>query len=162
MGKQRRAFLRKILSREADVLEGFHGTAPANVLSIIDAGFDKGKRGAAVGQIHGSGEYFAKDPSVSLGYCRGGQFMLVCRLTLGIASTYSGANQAQDGDHVWVPTYGGSGCYVIAEPDQILPQFIVQFDGGADYYDSQTCPKLEKALKQGYPTKPSAEIVPVP
>jgi hypothetical protein len=157
--KKRREVLKTVLGREADILEGFHGTTPANFLSIIDTGFDKGKRGAAVGQVHGSGEYFAKDPSVSLSYCRGGQYMLVCRLTLGVASTYSGASQAQDGDHVWVPTYGGSGCYVIAEPNQILPQFIVQFSSGAG---SLPCPKLEHALTHGHSTKLPAEIVPVP
>mmetsp|Transcript_66892 Transcript_66892/g.116387 ORF Transcript_66892/g.116387 Transcript_66892/m.116387 type:complete len:1268 (+) Transcript_66892:60-3863(+) len=157
--KKRREVLRSILGREADILEGFHGTASENVLSIIDTGFDKGKRGAAVGQVHGSGEYFAKDPTISLDYCRGGEFMLVCRLTLGLASTYSGSNQAQDGDHVWVPHYGGSGCYVIAEPDQILPQFIVQF---TNHTGSRVCPKLGQALQNGYSTKPPPEIVHVP
>jgi len=158
--KQRREVLRASLHREADILEGFHGTAPENVLSIIDTGFDKGKRGSAVGLVHGTGEYFAKNPSVSLSFCRGGQFMLVCRLTLGIRSIDTGNCQALDGDHAWVPHYGGSGCYVIAEPDQILPQFIVQF--GSDRFGSATCPELERALKHGYSTKPPAEIVPVP
>jgi len=156
--KQRRETLKSRLGREADILEGFHGTAPANMLSIVDTGFDKGKRGAAVGQIHGSGEYFAKDPSISVGYCRGGKYMLVCRLTLGIASTYGGNSAAQDGDHVWVPSYGGSGCYVIAEPDQILPQFIVQFSGSG----SASCPRLELALASHYSTKPPPVPVPVP
>ena len=76
----------------------------------------------------------------------GGNYMLACRLTLGIASTYGGNSAAQDGDHVWVPSYGGSGCYVIAEPDQILPQFIVQF-GGSGY---ASCPKLDRALASHY------------
>merc|ERR1712232_261003 len=158
MGKQRRETLKKILGREADILEGFHGTAPANVLSIVDTGFDKGKRGAKVGQVHGSGEYFAKDPTISLDYCSG-QFMLVCRLTLGVPSTYGGNAAAQDGDHVWVPSYGGSGCYVIAEPDQILPQFIVKFASGGYCL---ACPQLEHALAHGSSTKPPPQIVPVP
>jgi len=157
--KQRRESLKKVLGREADILEGFHGTAPANVLSIVDTGFDKGKRGAKVGQVHGSGEYFAKDPTISLGYCSGGQFMLVCRLTLGVPSTYGGNCSAQDGDHVWVPSYGGSGCYVIAEPDQILPQFIVKFTG---HGGGTACPRLDQALLNGYSTKAKAKIVPVP
>merc|ERR1712190_344723 len=156
--KQRREALKAMLGREADMLEGFHGTAPANVLSIVDTGFDKGKRGAAVGQVHGSGEYFAKDPSISVSYCRGGNYMLVCRLTLGVASTYGGNSAAQDGDHVWVPSYGGSGCYVIAEPDQILPQFIVQFAGSG----SVSCSKLDSALASHYSTKPPPVPVPVP
>lgn len=156
--KERRDHLKQILGKEADILEGFHGTPPANVLSIIDTGFDKGKRGSAVGNIYGSGEYFAKDPAVSVGYCRGGQFMLVCRLSLGVRSSDCGANQQQDGDHCWVPS-----CryYVISEPDQILPQFIIRF-ASSSYGSPLTCPTLEKALEDGYSTKAAVERVPVP
>jgi len=156
--KQRRETLQRILGREADILEGFHGTAPVNVLSIIGTGFDKSKRGSAVGLVHGAGEYFAKDPTISLSFCRGGQFMLVCRLTLGIMSSTGGNGQQLDGDHNWVPSYGGSGCYVIQEPSQILPEFIVQFSSGG----GATCPKLEKALSEGYSTKPPPPMVPIP
>lgn len=155
--KVRREQLKKILGREADQLEGFHGTASPNVLSIIDTGFDKGKRS---GQVFGSGEYFAKNPSVSVGYCRGGAFMLVCRLTLGVQSTECGSGQAQvDGDHCWVPS---NGYYVISEPDQILPQYIIKFGGGGGCGGTQTCPKLERALSDGFSTKAAEKIVPVP
>jgi len=84
--------------------------------------------------------------------------MLVCRLTLGVPSTYGGNAAQQDGDHVWVPSYSGSGCYVIAEPDQILPQFIVQFSSGTSIVD----PRLDHALTSGYSTKPPERIVSVP
>jgi hypothetical protein len=115
---KRRERLKLILGREADGLEGFHGTHPDAVISICENGFDSSKRS---GQVFGAGEYFAKDPSISIGYCRGGQYMLVCRLTLGVESSTPSNG---DGDHIWVAE---NGYYVIREPEQVLPQYIVKF-----------------------------------
>lgn len=72
-------------------------THPQNVLAIAEQGFDDSKR---AGQLCGSGEYFAKNPCVSVGYCRGGGFMLVCQLCLGHESS---THANVDGDHIWVP-----------------------------------------------------------
>jgi hypothetical protein len=72
------------MGREADSLDGLHGTHPDAVVPICENGFDKSRRS---GQVFGAGEYFAKNPSVSVGYCRGGEYLLVCRLTLGEESS---------------------------------------------------------------------------
>ena len=44
----------------------FHGTPEKNVSTILKGGLDPKKRR---GQAHGPGEYFGRDPSVSLSYC---------------------------------------------------------------------------------------------
>ncbi|CAB9504573.1 Poly(ADP-ribose) polymerase catalytic domain [Seminavis robusta] len=52
----------------------FHGTATHNLESILRNGLDPHKRR---GQAYGPGEYFGKDPGISVGYCKGGLQMLV-------------------------------------------------------------------------------------
>lgn len=116
--RSRRADLQKQLGRPPAELRGFHGSHPANILSISEKGFDAGRR---AGQVFGSGEYFAKDPTISTCYCKGGSFMLICQLCLGHESS---SQENLDGDHIWVP---GQGYYVISEPAQALPLYIVQF-----------------------------------
>jgi len=154
--RERREELKRILGREADGLEGFHGTHPDAVIPICDNGFDKSRRS---GQVYGAGEYFAKNPSVSVGYCKGGDYMLVCRLTLGVESSTA---DNKDGDHIWVP---GCGYYVIKEPEQVLPQYIIKFmsSGGYGYRHGVQSPTLEAVLDQGkWSTKLDEEIKPVP
>lgn len=151
--RQRREQLKEILGREADGLEGFHGTHPDAVIPICEGGFDKSRRS---GQVFGAGEYFAKNPSISIGYCRGGQYMLVCRLTLGVQSSSS---ENKDGDHIWVPSQG---YYVIKEPEQVLPQYIIKFGNahGACYARSN---RLEDVLSQPkWSTKQQEAVRPVP
>jgi len=144
--KSRRDGLKRELGREADKLEGFHGTHPENVISICSGGFDAGRR---AGQVYGAGEYFAKNPHVSIGYSKGGQYMLVCRLTLGYQSS---TPQNRDGDHIWVPE---NGYYVIKEPNQVLVQYIIKFHTAQQYNSySATCLTLEGHLANGYSTKP--------
>mmetsp|Transcript_75751 Transcript_75751/g.118393 ORF Transcript_75751/g.118393 Transcript_75751/m.118393 type:complete len:769 (+) Transcript_75751:3-2309(+) len=152
---KRRAQLREELgNKEPDGLEGFHGTHPDAVISICDTGFDKNRRS---GQVYGAGEYFAKNPNISVGYCRGGQYMLVCRLTLGYESS---SPENRDGDHIWVPSMG---YYVIKEPDQVLPQFIIRFNGQSYGYPGVESAKLESVLlKNKWTTKAVEEIKPVP
>ena len=55
----------------------FHGSPEANMDAIAKDGLDPKRRGSAVGQAYGAGEYFGTDVSTSLGYCRGGKKMLV-------------------------------------------------------------------------------------
>lgn len=131
---RKRSQLREALGGEPDELEGFHGSAEANILSICANGFDSSKR---CGQAFGAGEYFAKSPSVSMCYCRGGGFMLVCRLCLGTQASDEGLG---NGDHIWVPH-----CkyYVIANPDQVLPLYILRFTN-----NKVSCPKLTHVLSQ--------------
>jgi len=153
--KQRRDQLKYTLGREADALEGFHGSHPSNILSICEGGFDKGRRS---GQVYGAGEYFANDPTVSINYSRGGEYMLVCRLILGVESSdMDNAN----GDHIWVPE---KGYYVVREPTQILPQFIIKFDKNICIdmcHEVVVCPNLERVLACDYTTKKADDIVPV-
>jgi len=102
------------LGRSSDVVDGWHGTAESNVLSIAVHGFDPKRR---CGQVFGEGEYFAKDPNVSIGYAHGGAFMLLCKLLLG----------AIDKDHTWVDQ---NKYYVLKQREnriQALPLFVVQF-----------------------------------
>merc|ERR1712048_1531253 len=156
--QERRKELKRMLGREPEFIEGFHGSSPGNYLSIVDSGFREDLRGTAVGQVYGRGEYMACNPNVSVGYCRGGEYMLVCRLTLGEESSTPDNN---DGDHIWVPS---AKYYVIARASQILPQYLIKFSSsrGYGYGGSTQCPKLEKALASGYSTKPAPRMVPVP
>ena len=149
---ERRKELKQLLRRDPDELDGFHGSAPQNYLSIIQGGFRSDLRGSAVGQVFGSGEYFAKNPAVSVGYCRGGHYMLVCQLLLGEQSLHSSNS---DGDHIWVED---SQYYVISQPAQVLPRFLVKFanDGTEDT-------ELERVLAKGHwSTKKAEDILPVP
>jgi hypothetical protein len=116
--QKRRIDLEESLGYAPSELKGFHGSAARNILSIAENGFDAGRR---AGQVFGSGEYFAKDPNVSLSYCRRESFMLICQLTLGVESK---EYENQDGDHIWVPS---AKYYVVSSPAQVLPLYIVHF-----------------------------------
>merc|ERR1719444_85450 len=141
---ERRKELQEQLGRSPDELEGLHGSDPNNYISIVSGGFRTDLRGSAVGQVYGSGEYLAKCPDVSVGYCRGGHYMLVCRLALGLESSTE-ANL--DGDHIWVPSCN---YYVISRPEQILPIFIVKFQSPRSYgRPPLVSMELEKALSAG-------------
>jgi hypothetical protein len=152
--RERRETLKQIMGREADSLDGFHGTHPDAVVPICENGFDKSRRS---GQVFGAGEYFAKNPSVSVSYCRGGEYMLVCRLTLGEESS---SPENKDGDHIWVPSQG---YYVIKEPDQVLPQYIIKFSAYSCYGGNIRSSALESILQSGmWSTKAEEDIKPVP
>eukprot|EP01043_Picozoa_sp_COSAG02_P031633 COSAG02_NODE_2074_length_9929_cov_698.467955_5_plen_385_part_00 len=55
----------------------FHGSPEQNMDAIAREGLDPKRRGSAVGQAYGAGEYFGTDVGTSLGYCQGGKKMLV-------------------------------------------------------------------------------------
>merc|ERR1711871_647642 len=89
----------------------------------------------------------------------GGEYMLVCRLTLGEQSS---TPENRDGDHIWVP---GCGYYVIKEPEQVLPQYIIKFQNSSayGYRHAVQSIQLESVLQQGkWSTKVEEEIRPVP
>ena len=52
----------------------FHGTATTNIPDILYNGLDPKRR---KGQAYGPGEYFSKDPAISVSYCHGGLELLV-------------------------------------------------------------------------------------
>jgi len=101
------------IGHTSDMIDGWHGTQEENVLSIARNGFDPSRRS---GQVFGAGEYFAKDPNVSISYARGGAFMFLCKLLLG-----------RDGvDHTWVDEQK---YYVVKQREglyQALPVYVVQ------------------------------------
>lgn len=102
----------------SDMIDGWHGTMEGNVLSIARTGFDTSRRS---GQVFGAGEYFAKNPQVSVAYCRGGSFMFLCKLLLGKPNEH----------HTWV---NDEKYYVIKQYDgmvQALPVYLVQFTQSA-------------------------------
>eukprot|EP00929_Paragymnodinium_shiwhaense_P071328 TRINITY_DN3627_c0_g1_i1.p1 TRINITY_DN3627_c0_g1~~TRINITY_DN3627_c0_g1_i1.p1 ORF type:complete len:984 (-),score=144.64 TRINITY_DN3627_c0_g1_i1:280-3231(-) len=115
----------KALGHSSDIIDGWHGSAEDNIYSIAMNGFDTKRR---CGQAFGEGEYFAKDPAVSVGYARGGSFMFLCKLLLG----------QEDLDHTWVDS-----CqyYVLKQREsrvQAVPLYVVQFAES----DSQLSQKL--------------------
>eukprot|EP01064_Diplonema_japonicum_P015222 TRINITY_DN2297_c0_g3_i2.p1 TRINITY_DN2297_c0_g3~~TRINITY_DN2297_c0_g3_i2.p1 ORF type:complete len:939 (+),score=239.22 TRINITY_DN2297_c0_g3_i2:37-2853(+) len=96
-----------------DMIDGYHGTAESSVLGIALHGFDPLRRS---GQVFGEGEYFAKDPRVSVGYCRGGNYMFLCKLILG-----------EEQDHTWVPHQQ---YYIMKQREgniQAIPMFLIKF-----------------------------------
>jgi len=110
----------KVHAKTPDCIEGWHGTREQNVFSIAINGFDSGKRS---GQVFGAGEYFAKDPNISVNYCDCGSFMFLCKLLLGVG----GGEKDEDCDHRWIDSQG---YYVINQKDgdvQVLPLFLLQF-----------------------------------
>eukprot|EP01064_Diplonema_japonicum_P003982 TRINITY_DN1263_c1_g4_i2.p1 TRINITY_DN1263_c1_g4~~TRINITY_DN1263_c1_g4_i2.p1 ORF type:complete len:1212 (+),score=312.10 TRINITY_DN1263_c1_g4_i2:65-3637(+) len=97
-----------------DMIEGFHGTHENNVLSIARHGLDPLRRS---GQVFGEGEYFAKNPAISMGYCSGGGYMFLCKLILG----------KQDVDHTYVDQYD---YYIMKQRQgniQAMPMYLIQW-----------------------------------
>jgi len=90
-------------------LWGFHGTAEANIDSIVTKGFDAAKFGSAVGQVYGRGAYFAADPKVSVGYCASGKKMILCNLVMSDKVIFVAQHNY----------------YVIEDVEAILPCFII-------------------------------------
>jgi hypothetical protein len=98
----------------SDIIDAWHGTHEDNVFSIAINGFDTSRRS---GQAFGAGEYFAKNPTVSVSYSKGGTYMFLCKLLLGKPNI----------DHTWVESCG---YYVIKQAEgqvQGLPLYLVRF-----------------------------------
>ncbi|CAB9509448.1 expressed unknown protein [Seminavis robusta] len=78
------------LPDQAELGVVFHGTPETNIHAISTGGLDPAKR---KGQAYGPGEYFSKDPGVSVSYCRNGGKMLVFVVVLPPPpSSMQGAN----------------------------------------------------------------------
>jgi len=92
----------------------FHGTPEANINDICRDGLDPRRRN---GQAHGAGEYFGGNMDVSLGYCRGGRYMLVFAVLLdpsGVTKVVGGAQLGAPGEIV-----------VIHKPEHQLPLAVI-------------------------------------
>jgi hypothetical protein len=108
----------------SDAIDAWHGSREDNIISIAVNGFDPNRR---CGQAFGAGEYFAKDPNVSIGYAQGGSFMFLCKLLLGKV----------DVDHTWA---SGPRYYVIKQREgrmQVLPLFLVQFKSSCSSFSTR-------------------------
>jgi hypothetical protein len=113
----------------SDVVDAWHGSREQNIVSIARNGFDPGRR---CGQVFGAGEYFAKDPNVSIAYAGGGAFMFLCKILLGKPNI----------DHTWA---GGPQYYVIKQREgrvQVLPIFLVQFKATSSPFHQQLIKEL--------------------
>ena len=89
----------------------FHGTGEDKIDSICVNGYDSSRRGTSYGQAYGAGEYFATNPSTSLGYCKGKK-MILNELLLG----QNGVHHTKSGDII-----------VMKYPDHDLPRFVITF-----------------------------------
>jgi len=113
----------------------YHGTAEANINSILERGLLVPGKGSGADVKHatdngwwGGGIYLAPDPQLSIGYCRGGKKLLICSVLMGrryiVNQRMDGAGlQAGHDSHV---ACGGTE-WVIFEPSQVLPCYLVSF-----------------------------------
>ena len=107
--EQRRLELTKVLGHHPDEIAVFHGTTAAAIQPIVNAGFSPNHR---LHNAYGVGTYFALNPEVSVGYCRGHNQMFLCKV-------------------LYDPSHdryvSGSGFYVIANSASCLPLFLITF-----------------------------------
>eukprot|EP01060_Flectonema_neradi_P015471 TRINITY_DN2208_c1_g1_i1.p1 TRINITY_DN2208_c1_g1~~TRINITY_DN2208_c1_g1_i1.p1 ORF type:complete len:1022 (+),score=189.80 TRINITY_DN2208_c1_g1_i1:59-3124(+) len=109
-------------------VNGLHGTAEKNIISIAQEGFDTGRRS---GQAYGAGEYFANTIGVPSSYTKGGAFVFICDVLVRDKSSHYNASD-KDHDHSFVPEYG----YIIVKNRdgwvQALPRYLVQVRKGTE------------------------------
>lgn len=74
----------------------FHGTHENNIPAILRDGLDENLR---AGQAYGPGEYFATDPRISYGYCKGGSKMVVFVVVMPTTRTHEGIVVVQNNNH---------------------------------------------------------------
>jgi len=113
----------------------YHGTAEANINSILERGLLVPGMGEGGDVRHatdngwwGKGIYLAPDPGLSIGYCRGGSKLLICSVLMG--KTFDVTNRL-DGQGV-TPGYDShTACngseWVIFDPSQVLPCYLISF-----------------------------------
>ena len=102
----------------------FHGTSENNLPSIVSKGLlVPGTERVRVvhGSAYGVGIYVGTSPSVSLGYSSSSK-LLVCALLPGVLVSSFGANGAIGKEF---EVYNGTGFYVIKNPRQLLPCWII-------------------------------------
>lgn len=116
----------------------YHGTAEANINSILEKGLLVPGKGAGKDVGHatdngwwGGGIYLSPDHSLSIGYCGGGRKLLICSVIMG--RRYRVTERMDGGDLVegydsHVAEEGKE--WVIFEPSQVLPCYLVSFVPG--------------------------------
>ncbi|XP_068215071.1 protein mono-ADP-ribosyltransferase PARP12-like isoform X2 [Palaemon carinicauda] len=76
---------------KVDIRQLFHGTASDIVPKICNENFDPKLHGQSAGQAYGQGTYFARDASLSYGYCKsdsaGFKYLFVAKVAVGSLTT---------------------------------------------------------------------------
>ncbi|XP_077979334.1 uncharacterized protein LOC144434691 [Glandiceps talaboti] len=135
----------------------FHGTADANIDSIVKDGFkvpgqDGFKHSTDIG-IYGRGLYFSEYPRYSMTYIRGGTRLLLCLVLVGKAyhcdNLMRGAAKMKGYDSHTSPN---SKELIIFDSSQILPCYIVHyaFQYSEFRYKTSVKEKTEEELKKLY------------
>eukprot|EP01006_Ploeotia_vitrea_P065641 TRINITY_DN93579_c0_g1_i1.p1 TRINITY_DN93579_c0_g1~~TRINITY_DN93579_c0_g1_i1.p1 ORF type:complete len:478 (+),score=72.72 TRINITY_DN93579_c0_g1_i1:178-1434(+) len=146
---KRKAMAKKLAPADqhlADPLLVFHGAKSSNIDSIIKQNFQLSKVGSATDAgWWGGGIYFSEFPSLSIGYCRGGEKFLLCQILVG--KTFHCTHQITGAPlkHGFDSHRDPSGQeIVIFDNHQILPYYCVHFS-------KQDAQQMWKAQKKGSP-----------
>ena len=123
----------------------FHGTAVANVDSILRENFSlelsSAEQGKEKSRVFGEGVYFSEMPAVSLMYGNG---LILCKVLLGSCEIFNPKPESkqpeipEDFDSREVKASEGSSViHVVRKPSQVLPYCVIQLKNGAlssEYY----------------------------
>lgn len=133
--KKQQEFKKKYVgTSEADTVLAFHGTPVENIDSIIRENFklEKCRRFA-----YGKGIYFSEFPDVSEDYARSSKKLILCHILPGKSRPYRAPvfqmsrSDWPMGDYdsviVEADEQGRGKMVIIAEPDQILPSYIITY-----------------------------------
>jgi Poly(ADP-ribose) polymerase catalytic domain len=120
--ERKKKFLKALEELPDDACIGvvFHGTSPQNIPPILKDGLDPTKRR---GQGYGPGEYFSKNPSVSVSYCKGGMEMLVFLVVL--PSTLPLPEPKKSDESPPVQYHPAARPRVTRRPRMVPPYFVV-------------------------------------
>ncbi|KAJ7666703.1 hypothetical protein DFH06DRAFT_1469910 [Mycena polygramma] len=113
----------------------FHGTADANVESILKNGFyipgvTPGFRGAH-GASCGVGVYLATSPATSLGYAQGASRMFMCRVITGRSTAKVCQKVPRPLGKNGFESWSGPGVYVVKYVELVVPRYVVEFEYNA-------------------------------
>jgi len=121
---------------------GYHGTAETNINSILERGLLVPGIGEGQDVTHatdngwwGKGIYLSPDPSLSIGYCRGGSKLLICSVLMGKTfnvNTRIDGQGLKDGYDSHTAESGAE--WVIFDPGQVLPCYLISFGNNNNLY----------------------------
>jgi len=114
----------------------YHGTAEANIGSILEKGLlvpGQGPDGRNVKHATdtgywGKGIYLSPNSQLSIGYCRGGKKLLICSVLMGKTFTVTArmdGKPIQDGYDSHTACSGQE--WIIGNPAQVLPCYLISF-----------------------------------
>ena len=113
----------------------FHGTAVANVDSILKENFKLGNQDKEKRSVFGEGIYFSEMPAVSLMYGNG---LILCKVLLGNCETFKpqpGRDQPEIPSHFEsrevLARDGTRVIHLVKSPSQILPYCVIRLKNEA-------------------------------